>query len=108
MARLTFDEIKQSKNFYRDNYYRVLKALLISIGAILFLLVAIAYVTLTQPAQRYYATNSVGFIDLLTPRSTPNMSSQALLPPDPPPEAVIKSMNFDTGAEQQPEQNSGQ
>lgn len=106
MARLTLDEVKQSKNFYRDNYHRVLKVLGISILIILFLLVMVAYVMFNRPPQRYYATNSVGFIDLLAPRMQPNMSAEALLPPDPPTEMVIKNMNFDTEQEQQ--QNTGQ
>ncbi len=101
MARLTLDEVKQSKNFYRNNFHRVMKALLISICVILFLLMVLAYVVLNRPTPNYYSTNSVGFIDLLTPLSKPNMSSEALLPPDPPSDATtLKNMNFDTGQEQ--------
>lgn len=110
MTRLTLEEIKQSKNFYRDHFRRLVRVLLGSIFVILFLLMVLAYVVLNRSEPHYNATNSVGFIDRLTPLSQPNMSSQALLPPDPPSEsaAMTKNMNFDTGQEEQvnPEQQN--
>lgn len=94
MYKPTLDEIKERKDFYRIYYYRLLRALVASVLVIVALLAAIAFLVVNRPLQSYYATNSVGLIQKLKPLDAPNMSSQALLSPDPPSDSELKQKNM--------------
>ena len=91
--RLTINEIKRSKHFYRDGFRRTVLALAVSYAIMVVLIVAILYTKLTLKAPDYYATNSAGFITPLKAMDHPNTSSKALLKPDPPEEANKKQVN---------------
>ena len=84
MRRLSIDEVKQQKNFYRNNFHRVVNSLFWVMGFMLVLLLGVIFKVLVVPETSFYATNSVGFITPLNPLDAPNMSSEALLAPDPP------------------------
>lgn len=71
--------IQLRNDFYRDNYRRVMLALLSSIGLTLLLLVILFYLILNPPAPKYFATYPDGRIMPLVPLSEPNMPISALL-----------------------------
>ena len=65
--------------FYRDNYRRVVMALLLMI-LVVFILIGFIYVQkITQPKPQYFATRSDGSIIRLTPLSVPNLRDPALI-----------------------------
>jgi intracellular multiplication protein IcmM len=84
MNRNTWDLIKKNKNFNANIYRKGLFALNISLvlsgvfGLLLF------YRYLTEPERDFYATSGIAPPIQLQPLLTPNYSSNALLPPDPP------------------------
>jgi hypothetical protein len=55
-------------DFYRDQFRKTLRWILISVLIIFALIIAIAYVILFQPVEPYYANTSDGTI-LLMPKS---------------------------------------
>ena len=71
--------IRMRNDFYRDNYRRVIGALLLTILVIILLSGTFAYVIMNPPAPQYIAINADGRIILLKPLSEPNMSPSALL-----------------------------
>lgn len=94
MRNLTVEDKITSKNFYRNYFRRVVTLTFFSLLLMNGLIVSVFYMRVTRPAPDYYATNSAGFITRLTPMLQPNMSSTALLPPDPPEEAQIKELTL--------------
>jgi intracellular multiplication protein IcmL len=56
-------------DFYRDNYRKLLVALILSIIALVCLIGAIIYVVLTQPKPEYYASTLSGKVIRMTPRT---------------------------------------
>lgn len=54
-------------DFYRDNYRKVLIALLVSCFVILLLIAGIIYLVLFHPAPHYYSTTLSGQIIPMTP-----------------------------------------
>lgn len=84
MTRETLDAIKLRKNFYRNNYYRVLQALYVCLFLVVILVMALFYEVITWPETKFYATNSVGFVDPLPALSGANNSAAYLLKPDQP------------------------
>lgn len=84
MRRFFINEVKQQKNFYRNNFRRVVNSLFWTMLFMLVLVVSVIFKVLVVPDASFYATNSASFITLLTPLDAPNMSSEALLAPDPP------------------------
>lgn len=86
MARLSLDEIKNQKNFYRNHYYGVMTTLLVSLVVNLGLTAAIIYNYLTQLPPKFYATSGVKAPIALSYLEQPNTSTTYLLPPDPPEE----------------------
>jgi intracellular multiplication protein IcmL len=62
LARLQSD-------FYRDNYRKMLIALILSILVMLLLISAIIYIVLKQPDTKYYASTTNGQIIQMIPRS---------------------------------------
>lgn len=71
--------VKLRNEFYRDNYRKVVAALLLSFSIILILAVALFYLVTTPPAPRYFATTTDGRIVPLIPFNRPNLSNSAIL-----------------------------
>ncbi|MFU8797665.1 MAG: type IVB secretion system apparatus protein IcmL/DotI [Gammaproteobacteria bacterium] len=71
--------VRMRNDFYRDNYRRVIGALLLAVLVIFGLGATFAYVIMNPPAPRYIAVNAEGRIIPLKPLSEPNMSPSALL-----------------------------
>ncbi len=84
MNRESWAIIKQKKSFNVNVFRRGLISLIVSLGLSCILGLLMFYVYLTEPERDYYATSGVTPPIKLTPMSAANMSSQALLPPDPP------------------------
>ncbi|MBT4885204.1 MAG: type IVB secretion system apparatus protein IcmL/DotI [Legionellales bacterium] len=65
-------------NFYRDNYKRVLFALLILVITNIILALGAVHVIKNPPAPKYFATNDDGRLTLMHPLSAPVMSTSSL------------------------------
>lgn len=88
MNRQTWALLKRNKNFNVGIYRFAIVALSISLGLSVLWSLLIAYVYLHQPERDYYASNGEMPPIQLKFLSAPNLSSQALLEPDPPTENV--------------------
>lgn len=84
MSRERWAVIKNNKSFHVNIFRRGLVSLIISLGLSCILGILLFYVYLSRPERDFYATSGVTPPIKLTPMLNPNMSSQALLPPDPP------------------------
>lgn len=71
--------VKVRNEFYRDNYRKVVAALLISFFIILVLAAALCYIVTNPPAPRYFATSNDGRIIPLIPFTEPNLNNATLL-----------------------------
>lgn len=60
MPAYILEHVKQRKNYYRDNFRRLLRFLIISFVIIIFLLIANLYILFNLPAPTYYASSSSG------------------------------------------------
>jgi len=58
---------RMQSDFYRDRYYFLLKMLLLSLSALVFLCVTIIWLALTRKPIQYYAATTEGQIIMLTP-----------------------------------------
>lgn len=65
--------------FYRDNYRRVLSAVVFLVIIAIVQTALIAYLVITRPAPTYFAASSNGRIMPLVPLDEPNLSTSALL-----------------------------
>lgn len=88
-----WNKIKQSKGFYVATYRRSLNFLMVSLMVNALLIAGIILAYLAIPKRHYYATNGAIALMAITPvelepMDSPNNSSQALLPPDPPDEGT--------------------
>lgn len=83
MSRETWNLVKQSKRFYISTYRRSANFLFILLIINLSLGFAIYFTYLNQPRRDFYATNGVTAPVKLTPMSSPNNTSVALLAADP-------------------------
>lgn len=92
MFKLSFSEIQQLKNYFRDTFRRLIVVLLVSLAIQWLLVVAIFYEVVTMPAPDFYATNSAGFITTLNALPQVNATSEYLLKPDPAEEIEIKRL----------------
>ncbi|KTD75544.1 type IVB secretion system protein IcmM/DotJ [Legionella waltersii] len=88
MSREEWTLTKEHKNFNVHIYRRGIKFLLISLLISTSFIAFIFYIYLNIPERDYYATNGVTPPVKLTAMMTPNMSSNALLEPDPPTDNV--------------------
>ncbi len=84
MNREMWGIIKNSKAFNVNVYRRGLTSIIVSLGLSCFFGLLLFYLYLSQPERNYYATNGVTPPVQLKPLSARNMSSNALLEPDPP------------------------
>lgn len=95
MLKLTLDEIKRQKNYYRIGLRRMTGVLFISLVLNGIFVLAIFFVVIAMPEPRFYSTNSAGFITPLVPLDKPNTSSQYLLESDPQEEIEMKRLGAD-------------
>lgn len=79
MADESLELIRLRNNFYRDNYRRVMKLLLIMSIVMVVLILILAYLFTHRPEPRYFATTQSGRILRLIPLNQPMLSSEALL-----------------------------
>lgn len=57
-------------DFYRDQFHKILRWLIVSVFIIFVLLGAVIYVILVQPSIQYYANTTDGqLLDMPTPRT---------------------------------------
>lgn len=71
--------VKLRNEFYRDNYRKVVAALLFSFFIILVLAAALFYIATHPPAPRYFAASNDGHIVPLVPFTQPNLSDATVL-----------------------------
>lgn len=86
MGRDTWVVAKNSKNFNVNIYRRGLLVLIVALSLSGLFGILLFYMYVTVPERDFYATNGVIPPILLHAMDTPNMSANALLPPDPPTE----------------------
>lgn len=86
---------KRSKNFYSGGFRKVINALGLSIILNFVLLGIIDRQYVNTPVQHFYATDGITMPKLVTPRDTPNMLSQPLLPDDVPEEMTVRQLPND-------------
>ena len=79
MADDIIEVVKSRNDFYRDNYRKVVIALLLCIFIIVILTCSIIYIITNPPEPRYFATTNDGRIMPLVPLEQPNLSNAALL-----------------------------
>lgn len=84
MSRENWALIKRNKNFNVNVYRRGLSFLIFVLFLNVGMGVLIAYIYLHQPERDFYATSGVAAPIQLTVMLAANMSSQPMLPPDPP------------------------
>lgn len=71
--------VRLRNNFYRDNYRRVMKLLLIMSIGLIILVLTMAYLFTHRQEPKYFATTQTGRVLQLVPLSTPMLSTEALL-----------------------------
>lgn len=79
MAEESLELIRLRNNFYRDNYRRVMKLLLIMSLAMVILVLTMAYLFTHRAEPKYFATTQSGRVLQLVPLSSPMLSTEALL-----------------------------
>lgn len=71
--------VKLRNEFYRDNYRKVVAALLLSFIIVLILAGSLFYIVTNPPAPRYFATSNDGRIVPLIPFDRPNLTNATIL-----------------------------
>ncbi len=79
MADESLELVRLRNNFYRDNYRRVMKLLLIMSCVMVVLVLTMAYLFTHRPEPKYFATTQSGRVLELVPLSTPMLTTEALL-----------------------------
>lgn len=79
MADESLELVRLRNNFYRDNYRRVMKLLLIMSLVMVVLVLTMAYLFTHREEPKYFATTQSGRVLELVPLSTPMLSTEALL-----------------------------
>ena len=79
MSDDSIELIRLRNNFYRDNYRRIMKLLLILTATLVVMIAIIFYLLAHRPQPKYFATTQAGRVLELIPLSTPMLSSTALL-----------------------------
>lgn len=93
MIRYTLDDIKAQKFFYRDNFRRTVKFIIVSLFWNLLMIGLLYFVVVTRKQPDFYATNSESMIVKLTPLDHPNKSDTPLLKADLPQEMFVKKLD---------------
>lgn len=71
--------VRNRNDFYRDNYRKIVGALLFFVLIITVLVAALIYIVTNPPQPRYFATTVDGRIKPLVPLDQPNIAQAALL-----------------------------
>lgn len=79
MTEESLELVRLRNNFYRDNYRRVMKLLLIMSLVMVILVLTMAYLFTHRPEPKYFATTQSGRVLQLVPLSAPMLSTEALL-----------------------------
>lgn len=79
MADEALETVTARRNFYRDNYRRVVAILLFMVLITLILLFLVYYLATNRPEPKYFATSADGRIIPLYPLTAPMVSDSALL-----------------------------
>ena len=79
MTEESLELVRLRNNFYRDNYRRVMKLLLIMSLVMVILVLTMAYLFTHRPESKYFATTQSGRVLQLVPLSSPMLSTEALL-----------------------------
>lgn len=79
MADDAVELVRLRNNFYRDNYRRVLLALLVLLSAIVLLIGVVFYQIYNRPTEKFFAVTTDGRIMQLYPLSQPMLSPGELL-----------------------------
>lgn len=79
MTDESLELVRLRNNFYRDNYRRVMKLLLVMSLALVILVLTMAYLFTHRPEPKYFATTQSGRVLELVPLSNPMLSTEALL-----------------------------
>lgn len=79
MTEESLELVRLRNNFYRDNYRRVMKLLLIMSFVMVILVLTMAYLFTHRPEPKYFATTQSGRVLQLVPLSSPMLSTEALL-----------------------------
>lgn len=79
MTEESLELIRLRNNFYRDNYRRVMKLLLMMSVVMIILVITMAYLFTHRPEPKYFATTQSGRVLQLVPLSNPMLSSESLL-----------------------------
>lgn len=67
MTVYSIEKTRASKNYYRDNFHRIVRYLLVFFLIIFILTVLIIYFAFTGKEQPYYASSNIGGIFVLNP-----------------------------------------
>lgn len=79
MAGDALELVRLRNNFYRDNYRKVVGALLVALIAIVALVGAVVYLVMNRPSPTYFATTDSGRIIPLVPLGRPMVNDNSLL-----------------------------
>lgn len=79
MTDESLELVRLRNNFYRDNYRRVMRLLLIMSIILVVLVLTMAYLFTHRPEPKYFATTQTGRVLTLVPLSAPMLSTEALL-----------------------------
>ena len=79
MTEESLELVRLRNNFYRDNYRRVMKLLLVMSLVMVVLVLTMAYLFTHRPDPKYFATTQSGRVLQLVPLSNPMLSTEALL-----------------------------
>lgn len=90
MSRDAWTITKNQKNFNVHVYRRGLILLIISLCISVILGLLMFYYYVLQPERNYYASSGVTFPVQLKAMLEPNLSPDALLPPDPPTDVTTR------------------
>lgn len=73
------DLVRLRNEFYRDNFRKIVGALLLCILVLIILVSALIYIVMNPPAPKYFATDESGRITPLVALNQPNLPTATLL-----------------------------
>ena len=79
MPQDALELVKLRNNFYRDSYRKVLAGLLLSLFVIIGLVITVAYLVISKPTPKYFASTNSGRIIPLIPLNQPNLSDAEII-----------------------------
>jgi len=79
MAEDVLETVRSRNEFYRDNYRRVMMALLLMVITATILAGGLIYLVTNKPGPKYFAVNPDGSLVRLVPMNQPNVTDSFLL-----------------------------